>query len=184
MTSLVSPRERNLKWPALDWLEALLFILGGACIIGFSTCVLADVVTRQIGHPWLWLQQVTTGCFAYGIFIGMALATRRNEHMYLTEVLKKIPGRYRIAAEVFSRVVVFTVAACLVFFGWRNFLLDMGSFRMPSLIPLGYYTIILPVSGALIALFQVEQLVNGLRNGFGDIQPGDRLFGETVSGHE
>lgn len=183
MTSLVSPRERNLKWPALDWLEALLFVLAGACIIGFSCSVLADVVTRQIHYPWLWLQQLTTGAFAYGVFIGMALAARRNEHMYLAEVVKRMGGRYRIAAEVFSRLVVFAVAACMVFFGWRNFLLDMGSFRMPSLIPLGYYTIILPISGGLIALFQVEQLVNGLRNGFSAHESGLAVDSEVV-GHE
>jgi TRAP-type C4-dicarboxylate transport system permease small subunit len=182
MSSLISPRERNLKWPALDWLEALLFVLGGACIIGFSTCVLADVITRQIGYPWLWLQQLTTGCFAYGVFIGMALAARRNEHMYLSEVVKRMSDRYRRAAEVFSRLVVLTVAGCLVVFGYKNFQLDMGSYRMPSLIPLGYYTIILPVAGALIGLFQVEQLVNGLKNGF--LDPNAPADSDTVVGHE
>jgi TRAP-type C4-dicarboxylate transport system permease small subunit len=166
VSSLVSSRERHLKWRALDPLEAVLYLAGGACIIGFSVSVLLDVVTRQIGHPWLWLQQLTTGCFVYGIFIGMALAARRNEHMYLSEIVQSLRGSNRRAVEVFGRIVVLAVALCLVVFGWQNFLLDLGSYRMPSLIPLGYYTIIVPISGALIGLFQVEQLVNGLRNGF------------------
>jgi TRAP-type C4-dicarboxylate transport system permease small subunit len=162
----VSSRERHLKWPALDWVEALLYIACGACIIGFSVAVLCDVATREIGRPWLWLQQVTTGFFAYGVFVGMALAARRNDHMYLTEIVHTMSDRNRTIIEVFSRVVVFCVALCIVVFGWRNFLLDMGSYRMPSLIPLGYYTVVVPLAGVLIALFQVEQLVNGLRNGF------------------
>ncbi len=37
---------------------------------------------------------------------------------------------------------------------------------MPSLIPLGYYTIVVPISGLFIGLFQIEQLVNGMKNGF------------------
>jgi len=164
--SLVSSRERHLKWRTLDPLEAVLYLGCGASIIGFSVSVLLDVVTRQIGHPWLWLQQLTTGCFVYGIFIGMALAARRNEHMYLSEIVQKLQGTNRSAIEVFARIVVLAVAACLVVFGWQNFLLDLGSYRMPSLIPLGYYTIVVPVSAALIGLFQIEQLVNGLRNGF------------------
>ncbi len=164
--SLVSSRERHLKWRALDPFEAVLYLACGACIIGFSVSVLLDVVTRQIGYPWLWLQQLTTGCFVYGIFIGMALAVRRNEHMYLSEIVQKLQGANRRAIEVFARIVVLGVAACLVVFGWQNFLLDLGSYRMPSLIPLGYYTIIVPVAGALIGLFEIEQLVNGLRNGF------------------
>ena len=164
--SLISPRERHLKWRALDPLEALLSIACGVAIIGVSLSVLFDVVTRQIGHPWLWLQQLTSGCFVYGIFLGMALAARRNEHMYLSEIVQAMHGASRRNTEVFARLVVLAVGVCLVVFGWQNFLLDLGSYRMPSLIPLGYYTIVVPVAGALIGLFQIEQLVNGLRNGF------------------
>jgi len=37
---------------------------------------------------------------------------------------------------------------------------------MPSLIPLTVYTAIVPVSGVLIALFMIEQLVNGWKHGY------------------
>jgi TRAP-type transport system small permease protein len=167
-SSFVVTRDRHLKWPALDWLEALLYILCGVCIIGFSVCVLADVVSREVGRPWLWLQQFTTGFFAWGVFIGMALAARRNDHMYLAEIVQSLEGSKRRNIEVFSRLVVLVVSLFLVVFGWSNFLNDMGSFRMPSLIPLGYYTISVPIAGALVALFQIEQLFNGLKNGFPD----------------
>lgn len=179
MSALVSSRDRHLSWRALDWLEATLYVAGGFCIIGFSVCVLFDVLTRTIGHPWLWLQQLTTAFFAYGVFIGMALATRRNEHMYLAEVVQSMTGRRRRFFEVAARCVVLGVALMMVVFGVLNALHDMGSYRMPSLIPLGYYTLIVPVAGLLIAVFQVEQLVNGLRNGF-DREP---LFEhESLSG--
>ena len=167
-SSFVSARERHLKWPALDWLEAVLYVLCGVCIIGFSVCVLLDVVTREIGRPFLWLQQFTTGFFAWGVFIGIALASRRNDHMYLAEIVHTFQGSKRRTLEVFSRVVVFTVALFMVVFGWENFLHDLGSYRMPWLIPLGCYTVSVPIAGALVALFQVEQLLNGLKNGFPD----------------
>jgi TRAP-type C4-dicarboxylate transport system permease small subunit len=163
---LVLDRHRHLKWKALDPLEALLMALCGVSIAGFTLSVLCDVVTRTIGHPWLWLQQVTTGCFAYGVFIGMAAATRRLDHLFLSEITKRLPARVRTAVEVFDRLVVLGVALAMVWFGYLNFLLDLGSFRMPSMIPLGTYTIVVPVSGALIALFSVEQAVNGWRHGF------------------
>ncbi len=164
--ALVLQRHRHLKWKTLDPLEAVLMVLCGASIIGFTVAVLCDVVTRTIGHPWLWLQQVTTGFFAYGVFIGMAAATRRNDHLFLSEITRRIRGTARTALEAFGRLVVFAVALAMVWFGYKNFLLDLGSFRMPSLIPLGVYTAIVPVAGALIALFSIEQLVNGWRHGF------------------
>jgi len=164
--ALVLQRHRHLKWRALDPLEAALMVLCGASIIGFTVSVLLDVVTRTIGHPWLWLQQVTTGFFAYGVFVGMAAATRRNDHLYLTEITRRLSGGVRTAFEVFARLVVLAVAVAMVWFGYKNFLLDLGSFRMPSMIPLGVYTISVPVSGGLIALFAIEQLANGCRRGF------------------
>jgi TRAP-type C4-dicarboxylate transport system permease small subunit len=166
MRALILQRHRQLKWKALDPLEALLMVLCGVCIGMFTLTVLCDVVTRTLGVPWLWLQQVTTAFFAWGVFVGMAVATRRLDNFYLTEITKRMTGGPRTAIEVTNRVIVLLVAIVLVVFGWQNAMLDMGSFRMPSLIPLTVYTGIVPIAGVLVALFTVEQLVNGWKNGF------------------
>ena len=164
--SLVLDRHRHLKWKALDPLEGFLMVLCGVCIGMFTLTVLCDVVTRTVGAPWLWLQQVTTAFFAWGVFIGMAAATRRLDHFYLTEITKRMTGTPRNTIEIFNRIVVLLVAIAMVIFGWKNALLDLGSYRMPSLIPLTVYTGIVPIAGVLVALFTIEQLVNGWRNGF------------------
>jgi TRAP-type C4-dicarboxylate transport system permease small subunit len=164
--ALVLQRHRHLKWKAFDKIEALLMVLCGVCIAMFTLTVFFDVVTRSLGTPWLWLQQVTTAFFAWGVFVGMAAATRRNDHFYLSEITKRLTGASRSAIEITNRLIVLVVAVLLVWFGWRNAMLDLGSFRMPSLIPLTVYTAIVPAAGLLIGLFTIEQLVNGWHNGF------------------
>ena len=164
--SLVLNRHRHLKWKAFDPLEAILMIMCGVCIFMFTVSVFADVITRTLGDPWVWLQQVTTAFFCWGVFIGMAAATRRNDHFYLTEITKRMKGPSRNLIEALNRLVVLLVSVLLTYYGWQNALLDMGSFRMPSLIPLTVYTGIVPFAGVMIGLFTVEQLVNGLQNGF------------------
>lgn len=141
-------------------------ILCGLCIGSFTLCVFLDVITREIGYPWLWLQQATTAFFAWGVFIGLAVATRRNDHIYLAEITKTMTGARRSTIEIVNRLVVLVVAGFIAWFGYKNALLDMGSFRMPWLIPLAVYTGIVPISGALVMLFCVEQIVNGWKNGF------------------
>jgi len=163
---LVQQRQRHLKWPALDGLEVVLMVICGLTLLGFSTSVLFDIVTRTIGHPWLWLQEVTSTFFIYGIFAGAAVATRRNDHLYLTAVSEAMHGRARLAVETVIRLVVLAVALFMVYFGYINFLRGFGSFRMPSLTPIASLYAAIPISGALIALFAVEQLLNGWRNGF------------------
>ena len=163
---LVLSRQRHLKWRVLDKLELVLMIVCGICLLGFSLSVTADIVTRTIGHPWLWLQEVTSTLFIYGIFVGAAVATRRNDHLYLTAVADALHGRSRLIVEVVVRVAVLAVAACLVWFGYQNYLRGFGSFRLPSMTPIASLYAAIPLSGALIFLFTVEQLVNGCRYGF------------------
>ena len=164
--TLVIQRHRHLKWKALDPLEAVLMVSCGVCIGSFSLCVLLDVLTRTIGHPWLWLQQATTAFFAWGVFVGMAAATRRNDHIYLAEITKRMTGPKRTVIETLNRLVVLVVAGFMAWFGLRNAMLDLGSYRMPSLIPLTVYTGVVPLVGVLIMLFCVEQIVNGVRHGY------------------
>jgi TRAP-type C4-dicarboxylate transport system permease small subunit len=164
--ALILQRHRHLKWKWLDPLEVGLMVLCGVCIGVFTLCVFLDVVTRTIGYPWLWLQQATTAFFAWGAFIGTAAAIRRNDHIYLSEITKHMTGTNRWAIETFNRLVVLIVAGFMVWFGYKNAMLDLGSFRMPWLIPLTVYTAVVPISGALVMLFCVEQMVNGWHNGF------------------
>jgi len=168
---LVLQRQRHLKWRALDRLELILMILCGTLCFGFSLSVTADIVTRTIGHPWLWLQEVTSTLFIYAIFIGAAVATRRNDHLYLTAIAEAMHGAPRIIVEIAIRIVVLGVAVCLIRYGYQNYLRGFGSFRLPSGTPIASLYAIIPLSGVLIALFTIEQLVNGLRNGFDHPEP-------------
>ena len=170
---LVSKRQRHLKWRALDRLELVLMILCGVLCFGFSLSVAADIVTRTIGHPWLWLQEVTSTLFIYAIFIGAAVATRRNDHLYLTAISESMHGVPRLIVEVALRIVVLAVAVCLIWYGYQNFLRGFGSFRLPSGTPIASLYAVIPLSGVLIALFAIEQLVNGLVRGFDHPEPQD-----------
>jgi len=168
---LVLNRQRHLKWRALDRLELVLMIVCGICLFGFSVSVTLDIVTRTIGHPWLWLQEFTSTLFIYGIFVGAAVATRRNDHLYLTAVADALHGRSRLVVELIIRITVLIVAACLVYYGYQNYLRGFGSFRLPSMTPIASLYAAIPLSGALIFLFTVEQLVNGCRYGFDHPEP-------------
>jgi TRAP-type C4-dicarboxylate transport system permease small subunit len=168
---LVLRRQLHLKWRAFDILELGLMILCGLLCFGFSLSVAADIVTRTIGHPWLWLQEVTSTLFIYAIFIGAAAATRRNDHLYLTTISEAMHGAPRLIVEIIIRIVVLVVAGCLIWFGYLNYLRGFGSFRLPSGTPIASLYAVIPISGVLIALFTVEQLVNGIRNGFDHPEP-------------
>src|ERR1700730_14220469 len=181
---LVLQRQHHLKWRAFDRLGLILMMLCGLLCFGFSLSVTADIVTRTIGHPWLWLQEVTSTLFIYAIFIGAGVATRRNDHLYLTAIAEALHGTPRLIVEIIIRLVVLGVAFCLIWFGYINYLRGFGSFRLPSGTPIASLYAAIPLAGLLIGLFAVEHLVNGIRNGFdhpeppeddADIRPADAI---------
>jgi TRAP-type C4-dicarboxylate transport system permease small subunit len=168
---LVLQRQHHLKWRSFDRLELILMILCGVLCFGFSLSVTADIVTRTMGRPWLWLQEVTSTLFIYAIFVGTAVATRRNDHLYLTAISDAMHGTPRLIVEIIIRVVVLGVALCLIWFGYINYLRGFGSFRLPSGTPIASLYAAIPLSGVLIALFAIEQLVNGIIKGFDHPEP-------------
>ncbi len=168
---LVLQRQHHLKWRSFDRLELALMMLCGLLCFGFSLSVICDIVTRTIGHPWLWLQEVTSTLFIYAIFIGAAVATRRNDHLYLTAISDALHGTPRLIVEIVIRMVVLGVASCLVWFGYINYLRGFGSFRLPSGTPIASLYAVIPLAGLLIGLFTIEQLVNGIKNGFDHPEP-------------
>ena len=168
---LVLQRQHHLKWRSFDRLELILMVLCGLLCFGFSLSVTADIVTRTIGHPWLWLQEVTSTLFIYAIFVGAAVATRRNDHLYLTAISEALHGTPRLIVEIVIRIVVLGVAFCLIWFGYINYLRGFGSFRLPSGTPIASLYAAIPLAGILIALFTIEQLVNGITKGFDHPEP-------------
>jgi TRAP-type C4-dicarboxylate transport system permease small subunit len=177
--TIVLDTERHLKWEVLDAVERVLMWLSGLLLCVFTVTVLVDVVTRIIGLPVVWLQEVTLGAFVWGVFIGGAVAVRRNEHFLLARIAQSLSGRKRLVIETINHLVVLAVALFLACFGLVFCLQGLGIFSQPSGTPLAVITVSVPISGVLIALFTIERLINGWRHGFeGDQEELLRTYAE------
>ena len=163
---IVSQGARHLKWRALDPLEYILMCISGICILGFTLSEIGDVFFRVILHPWLTAQEFSSVFFIWGAFLGGATAVRRDTHFKISAVVEKMTGARRQFFETLRRVVVLIVALVLIVGGYVNYLSGFGSFMVPSGTPIAVLYAALPVSGVLITLFTIEQLVNGWRHGF------------------
>ena len=173
MTPAPKPRvtvraARHLKWRWLDPLERALMVLCALLLLGFTIVEVTDVVRRNLHRPWLNANEFAAGFFVWGVFLGMGVAVRRDQHFRLTAIAATLRGRRRTIVESFNRLVILGVALSMIVFGYRNYLTGYGSFLMPSLTPIAVLYAAIPVAGALIVLFTTEELVNGWRCGFQD----------------
>lgn len=166
--AVLSRKRPQLKWRCLDVLEFALVVICGLLLVGFLISELGDVAFRILRRPWLEAQEFSLGFFVWGVFLGGAVGVRRNDHFRLSATAELFDGAARAAVEVFQQLVMLGVAGCMVWFGYLNFLNGFGSFLMPSLTPVAVLYAAIPVAGALIGLFSIEKLVNGLAHGFPD----------------
>lgn len=141
-------------------------VLCALLLLAFTVCELADVFFRTLGRPWLDAGEFEIGFFVWGVFLGMGVAVRRDQHFRLTALGQALRGRKRWLIETFNRLVILGTAVCMIWFGYINYLTGFGSFLMPSLTPIAVLYAAIPVSGALAALFTIEELINGWRYGF------------------
>jgi TRAP-type C4-dicarboxylate transport system permease small subunit len=156
----------HLKWSLLDPLERGLMVLCALLLLGFTLVEIADVVARNLRRPWLDANEFAAGFFVWGVFLGMGVAVRRDQHFRLTAIAHTLRGARRTLVETFNRLVILGVALSMIVFGYRNYLTGYGSFLMPSLTPIAVLYAAIPVAGVLVGLFTVEELVNGWRYGF------------------
>ena len=141
-------------------------VLCALLLVGFTVCEVADVLCRNLGRPWLNANEFAGGLFVWGVFIGMGVAVRRDQHFRLTAVGESLRGRKRTLVETFNRLVILGVGVCMIWFGYKNYLNGFGSFLMPSVTPIAVLYAAIPVAGGLVSLFTIEELVNGWRHGF------------------
>jgi len=135
-------------------------------LLGFTLVEIADVLFRNLRRPWLNANEFAAGFFVWGVFLGMGVAVRRDQHFRLTAISQTMRGARRTLVESFNRLVILGVALSMIVFGYKNYLTGFGSFLMPSLTPIAVLYAAIPVAGVLVALFAVEELVNGWRHGF------------------
>ena len=141
-------------------------VLCALLLLGFTVVEVTDVVARNLHRPWLNANEFAAGFFAWGVFLGMGVAVRRDQHFRLTAIAATMRGVRRTLVETFNRLVILAVALSMIVFGYKNYLNGWGSFLMPSLTPIAALYAAIPVAGVLVALFTVEELVNGWRRGF------------------
>lgn len=158
--------EPELKWPALTVLERGLTVVCGLILVGFTSGMLLDVITRASGAPVNGLQNFILGSFVWGIFLGAAVGHRRAEHFRLAAIAMHFQGVRRQLFETLEHGVVIAVAIWMTYFGYLNVLSGMDNYLQPTEVPLATVTAAIPVSGALIALFSVERLIHVWRRAF------------------
>ena len=122
--------------------------------LGFVALSFTQVVLRYgFGRPLTWSEEISRYLFVWVVFVGAAVAARRNGHIALDFLVNRLPAAPRRGLAVIMAVLCFGML--LLVFVWQGWNLTIVSMRQESPatgLPVGYATLAIPVGGLLTAI--------------------------------
>jgi len=144
--------DRTLKY-ALTLLSVVL-----------TVSVFLQVLIRFVfKYPLPWTEEIARIAFVYCIFVGATIAVRENSHLSVDFLLVILPKRVARAAVFLGMVLV---GVFLISVTWQGVVLVLatGVQMSPVMqVPFKYLYLILPVSGALMLLYLVANMLALIR---------------------
>ena len=135
-------------------------------LVVFVFAVILQVATRYIpGFSWLWTEQIANYCFIWSIMMGVAIGVKNKQHFFLSILTEKLKGKTAITASIFVQSIIFIFSVFLVYYGtaltrsfWNWSLTSLPQVRQ------GYFWMALPVCGATITIYSINNLLELIMN--------------------
>ncbi len=146
-------------------IETIISYLAGAILAAFTAIILLEVLFRYWLHIALtWPSEASILLFQWMVFLAAPVALRQGLHFTVDVGVKALPRPAQKLLAVISAVIAFVVGILLALYSYRmaraNFDTTYPTLPISAAAP----NFGLMVSGALIALFSVQLVVEQLWN--------------------
>jgi TRAP-type C4-dicarboxylate transport system permease small subunit len=116
--------------------DRLLRIAAVALLLGLLASVMTGVVSRQIGLPVPWSDEMAQYLLVWTGIVGWMIAARRGSHIRINVFIDILPRSLRLLAEIAIQLAVILFAVLLIRWGWplvdRNWDIDWVSLPLPA----------------------------------------------------
>jgi TRAP-type C4-dicarboxylate transport system permease small subunit len=124
--------------------------IGIICLLAIVVCIFFQVVSRYaFGRPLVWVEEFSTYCFIWSVYLGAAYALIKGRHIRVTTLVDKLPL-------VMQRILALLTTCCLIFFLIVLVRNGLKQFAMEG----AQHTIALPVNLPRKCFFSVPFLVS------------------------
>jgi len=145
--------DRAIQWLAVGLTAALLVV------------VMLGVITRALGDPLIWTDEISRFLMVWVAVAGWLLATRRRAHIRIRFFHGMLPKRAWRATEVVIQCGILVLGAMLAWYGvdiaMRN--RDMEALSLPVSLAWMYVPIV--IAGLVTAGQAASEIVERLRGG-------------------
>ncbi|OOF82962.1 C4-dicarboxylate ABC transporter permease [Rodentibacter ratti] len=106
--------------------------LGGALFLVIFCILIAQILSRQVFHsPLIWSEELAKLLFVYVGMLGISVAIRKQEHVYIDFLTNLMPAKIRKISNTFVQLIIFACIFFFIHFGIRTF--NSASFPIDAL---------------------------------------------------
>ena len=146
--------------------ERVLYFVGGAFFLVFIVVVLFQVGSRNLfPGTFVWTDEIAMFCFVWSVFLGAAVGYRRGVH-YVVEILPPSFVRTNRVLMIVAALLCLPMIWVFVVNGWSYADRSWRRYSFSLGYPMFYQNIVVPISGAAMALFSIELLVRLISQAF------------------
>ncbi|HHF5434520.1 TPA: sialic acid TRAP transporter substrate-binding protein SiaT [Haemophilus influenzae] len=96
--------------------------LGGTLFIAIFGILIAQILSRQVFHsPLIWSEELAKLLFVYVGMLGISVAVRKQEHVFIDFLTNLIPEKIRKFTNTLVQLLVFVCIFLFIHFGIRTF---------------------------------------------------------------
>lgn len=130
------------------------------CVTAFSVMTLLtvwQVLTRYLfNNPSTWSEELASYIFAWVTILGAAYVFGKREHMAIPVLVDRFSEKTQQKLALLSEVVVLIFALVIMIYGGISISsLGMGQLSSSLGVPMGYFYMVIPISGLFIAIYNI-----------------------------
>lgn len=145
---------------AFNWLERGIAVTTVILLLLMVGLIGSQVGARYIlNRPLPWTEELGRHLMVWMVFLGSAIAYRRNYHLGIDFVRDKLPPAGQHIFKVVSLLILGLFFFLMVQHGWQLSQRTMVQRSSALGYPIGYIYASLPISGALLFIFNFEHAV-------------------------
>lgn len=143
----------------LKLLSRIALLISSVCIVLMTAIISYQVIARYFFNDSpAWSERLSLVLLGYLVFFGAAVGVHERFHIRIDALRNAVPKVMGKSFDVIANLAVAIAGLVMVIAGWE-LTTTLWEFDIPSLgLPRGLALLPIPVSGALIILFALEQL--------------------------
>lgn len=142
----------------LDKLSILMLIL--ITVVMTLSLVIMIAGRNFFNSSFATLEEISRFTLVWLTFFGSTIAYKRNEHMGMDFLVSKLSGKIATYFHFGQHVIALILFSFFVYYGTELAVLNSDNMSVQSGISMGYVYTVIPISGFIMLVHSIEQIVN------------------------